>query len=110
MKTLDPNDLRCCFCDKEISNADLIAVVETPEGLPAVTHLTHPGVRTKLITHPCQITTGALLMDVANFFLQGISSEDAFRKLAERHAKLSLKQQERLRAMHEAVEDEEPTR
>jgi len=107
MKTLDPRDLRCCFCDQVIDNKELVAVVETPEGLPAVTHLRHPGVRTRLITHPCQITTGALLRDVASFFLQGISSEDAFRKLAERHSQLSLRQQERLREMHEAADEDE---
>lgn len=109
MKTLDPNDLRCCFCDKAIEKGEVVAVVETPEGLPAVTHLDHPGVRTNLVTHPCQITTGALLLDVATEFLNGTRSEEAFRRLAERHAKLSMKQQERLRSMGEAAwKEEEP--
>jgi hypothetical protein len=78
-----------------------VAVVENPEGLPAVTHLDHPGVRSNLITHPCQITTGALLIDVATEFMKGTRSDEAFRRLAERHAKLTLVQQERLRAMAE---------
>lgn len=110
MKSLDPNDLRCCFCDKAIGKTDLVAVVETPDKRPAVTHLNHPGVRSNLITHPCQITTGALLLDVARSFLEGCSSDAAFTAMAERHAKLSLKQQTRLMEMNEAAKDEDPTR
>lgn len=65
MKTLDPNDIRCCFCDQPIQNNEVVAVIEAPGGLPAVTHMDHTGVRQNLVTHPCQITTGALLRDVA---------------------------------------------
>jgi hypothetical protein len=83
--------------------SELIAVVETPGGMPAVTHLTHPGVRTNLISHPCQITTGALLKAVATDFLEGTCSDAAFAALAKKHASLTLTQQARLRAMEEEV-------
>jgi hypothetical protein len=105
MKALDPNDLRCCFCNKAIQKGEVVAVVETPDKKPAVTHLDHAGVRDSLVTHPCQITTGALLLDVAQMVVQGISSDEAFDLLAERHAKLSLSQQRRLQAMSEKAQE-----
>lgn len=83
----------------------MVAVVETPDKLPAVTHLDHAGVRETLVWHPSQITTGALLLDVAQMVVEGITSDVAFNLLTERHAKLSLAQQKRLQEMSEKAQE-----
>jgi hypothetical protein len=106
MKTLDPNDLRCCFCDKPIQNNEVVAVIEAPGGLPAVSHMDHTGVR-EMISHPCQITTGALLRDVAAAFNEGIDSDAAFDALTRRHAMLTETQRARLKSMGEDAQRED---
>lgn len=105
MKALDPQDLRCCFCNQAIKKAEVVAVIETPDKRPAVSHLDHAGVRETLVSHPCQITTGALLLDVAQMVQDGVNSDEAFDLLAERHAKLSLAQQRRLEAMSQKAQE-----
>ena len=105
MKGLDPADVRCCFCLKPIGKADVVALVDTPAGLPAVTHLDHSGVRDSLIQYASQITTGALLLEVAEAFSKGIKSEDAFRALEARHAALSQTQQRRLLVLQGSESD-----
>lgn len=104
MKALDPNDLRCCFCNQAIQKNELVALIDTPDRRPAVTHLDHAGVRETLVWHPSQITTGALLHDVAQMVVANTSSDEAFHLLTERHAKLSLAQQERLQEMGEKAQ------
>ena len=99
MKPLDASDLRCCFCHEPIEGSDLVAVIEAPGGLPAVTHMNHTGVRSSLITHPCQITTGALLKAVATDFMEGTRSEEAFAALARQVALMPEVQRTRLEVM-----------
>ena len=75
---LDPKDLRCCFCKKPITNEETVALIRTPAGEDAVTHLDHPGVRKNLIHDEGQIILGTLLHYAAHTFNQGFDAEENF--------------------------------
>jgi len=66
-KGLDPRDLRCVFCKRQIAEKDIVAVIDfsrDPEAF-VVAHLHHHGVRNE-IRDPVQITAGSLLIYIAD--------------------------------------------
>lgn len=102
MKQLDPNDVRCLFCNQPIKGNEVVALVEAPGHLSAVTHLDHPGVRDTLLTSPDQITTGALLQSAISLYEgEGIDLNEANCALDRKYASLTQAQRDRFKVMVE---------